>query len=42
MRRARADDLAMFVVHLGVSPTEYRSLTLRERDAILSAHNRRR
>lgn len=34
--------MAQFVVAVGMSPTEYRSLTLLERDAILRAHNRRR
>lgn len=34
-RNDRAEDLAWFVVVAGLSPTEYRSLTLRERTAII-------
>lgn len=30
--------MAAFVVVVGLSPTEYRSLTLRERKAIIRAH----
>lgn len=42
MKDARARDLAQFVVHLGVSPTEYRSLTVRQRAEIVATANRRK
>lgn len=37
-RDDRADDLAWFVVVVGISPTEYRALTRRERTAIIEMH----
>lgn len=33
--------MASFVVHLGMSPTEYKALTLGEREAIASAARKR-
>ncbi|MCU1530124.1 MAG: hypothetical protein JWP75_3887 [Frondihabitans sp.] len=39
MRRARAKDLATFVVHLGVSPTDYWALTITEHAAIVKEFN---
>lgn len=34
--------MAQFVVGLGIAPTEYKALTVGERDAIISAANKRR
>ncbi len=39
-RRARAKELAVAVVNLRMSPTEYRALTLHERKALIAEHNR--
>ncbi|WP_255679804.1 hypothetical protein [Agromyces sp. S2-1-8] len=41
MRRERDDDLALFVVAFGMSLTDYWSLTLGQREAIIRAHNQR-
>lgn len=30
----------MFVVHLHISPSDYKALTIAERDAIVQEHNR--
>lgn len=40
MRKRWADDLAAFVVTTGIAPSEYRQLTLLEREAIIAAHKR--
>lgn len=40
-RRARAEDLALFVVNLGMSPRDYWALTLLEHEAIVQAWNRK-
>ena len=32
--------MATFVVHLRISPSEYKALTLAERDAIVREHNK--
>lgn len=37
----RAADLAMFVVHLGMSPRDYWDLTVEQREAILREANKR-
>lgn len=37
-RRRRADELAWFVVAVGMSPADYRTLTIRERAAILRTY----
>lgn len=34
--------MAVFVVHLGMAPSEYKTLTLGERNAILSAARKRK
>lgn len=34
--------MAAFVVHIGISPSEYLALTLMERDAIAAAHRKRK
>jgi hypothetical protein len=33
--------MAAFVVHMGLSPTEYRSLTFYEREALIKEHNKK-
>lgn len=38
--RARARDLARFVVNIGVAPADYWRLTVYERDAIVGEFNR--
>ena len=37
--KARDEDLAIFVVNIGLSPSEYWKLTLREREAIIHQYN---
>lgn len=40
MRRERANDLAFFVVRIGIAPTDYWALTLVERNAIVTEFNK--
>lgn len=40
MRAQRDDDLAWFVVALGMSPSDYWRLTVAQRNAIVAQHNR--
>lgn len=40
MRAQRAEDLAWFVVTLGMAPDDYWRLTVAERNAIVTAANR--
>tara|TARA_R110000822_G_scaffold123979_1_gene258493 strand:+ start:6156 stop:6281 length:126 start_codon:yes stop_codon:yes gene_type:complete len=38
---ARADDMASFVVNIGISPTEYYSMTGYEREALIRAYEKK-
>lgn len=39
LNKSRAEDLATFVVTIGLSPSEYWALTVLERDAIIRQFN---
>jgi hypothetical protein len=36
----RDEDLAMFVVHIGMSPADYWQLTINQRNEIIKAYNK--